>query len=208
MTVRISRPFPPDLELEVPHDPVVGQQFKLLAARAGPRGRRHAPSSSSEKPPNIRKNAGFPSRRRRRRRNVDSLGGANGRIVEISGSSRRTGGGHGAEIVPCPRAIMAPSERPFPPLLLRGSAAATGAFLRSALASQAAATAPPAGKPAPFSRAAQLKLTHTWTISRTRRPEEERPRHVHGGRLTGLGEAAAKRPLRPELGSGEAAFAA
>ena len=77
--------------------------------------------------------------------------------------------------------------------LLRASAAlATGAFLpEAALASQAAATAPSAGKPALSLTPLELKLTHTWTISRNSSTGKKNGLVTFtADGVTGLGEAA------------------
>ncbi|HUM02210.1 MAG TPA: dipeptide epimerase [Thermoanaerobaculia bacterium] len=95
-------------------------------------------------------------------------------------------------------------------LLLRGSAAlAAGSCLpEAALASQAAATAPPTGKPALSLAPLDLKLTHTWTISRNSSTEKKNGlvTFVADG-VTGFGEAAANVRYGQSWESGEAAFA-
>jgi len=94
--------------------------------------------------------------------------------------------------------------------LLRGSAAlATGAFLPEAvLSSQAAATTPPAGKPVLSLTPLELKLTHTWTISRNSSTEKKNGLVTFtADGVTGLGEAAANVRYGQSWDSGEAAFA-
>jgi len=94
--------------------------------------------------------------------------------------------------------------------LLRGSAAlAAGTCLpEAALASQAAATTPPTGKRALSLAPLELKLTHTWTISRNSSTEKKNGLVTFAADgVTGFGEAAANVRYGQSWESGEAAFA-
>jgi len=94
--------------------------------------------------------------------------------------------------------------------LLAGSAAiAAGAFLpESARASQAAATGASAGKAALSLVPLELKLTHTWTISRSSSTEKKNGLlALTADGVTGYGEAAANVRYGQSWESGEAAFA-
>ncbi len=94
--------------------------------------------------------------------------------------------------------------------LLAGSAAiAGGAFLpESALASQAAATGASAGKAALSLVPLELKLTHTWTISRNSSTGKKNGLVTFtADGVTGYGEAAANVRYGQSWESGEAAFA-
>jgi L-alanine-DL-glutamate epimerase-like enolase superfamily enzyme len=94
--------------------------------------------------------------------------------------------------------------------LFQGSAAlAAGTFLpRTAFSSQAAATAAAAGRPSLTLTPLELKLTHTWTISRNSSNAKKNGlvTLVADG-VTGYGEAAANVRYGQSWESGEAAFA-
>jgi L-alanine-DL-glutamate epimerase-like enolase superfamily enzyme len=93
--------------------------------------------------------------------------------------------------------------------LLSGSAAvAAGSFLPEvALSSRAAATAPAAGKPTLTLTPLELKLTHTWTISRNSSNSKKNGLvALASDGVTGYGEAAANVRYSQSWESGEAAF--
>ncbi|HQR47407.1 MAG TPA: dipeptide epimerase [Thermoanaerobaculia bacterium] len=94
-------------------------------------------------------------------------------------------------------------------LLSTSAALAAGAFLPEAVrTSQAAAAAPAAGGATLSLAPLELKLTHTWTISRSSSNEKKNGLlTLAAGGVTGYGEAAANVRYGQSWESGEAAFA-